>query len=1179
MSTKDFKSIEIIEEKSILLQDYTPEERLVILKSLADNDNMPIWRIKELAESYEYQLQESMYESKPDLKESILRKLFLIGLIQAVISFDNSIPGGIIMSFDKPITAWIVNSSIISDQTVIPVSTEINVIGYTNPVSSNVDFIKPVMQPLPDEKWISQTFDEWLIKKQNERSIVRSVDSYIIEDKLPKTPQLKYSQIEFAKRLNTIFGPKEIPELNDIVSQKLLEIYIDMEDLGPDAKEVKDKIRALNAEKEKITTIMKLEYIKRQETLVHNKFRKMILARLGNNKLKSIDAEAANQQLRGEQMLTLIPPADAKSIRKEYYSREELMKSIMNNSCDHVGVLNKYFKTVKRTNIYSDFNKLLKPDFAQPIECKSALESQRFINCSVCTLPMICPHYEVMSRDYQLRDLKTALEPIIDISGYCSICGAKLPSFESSQTVYSMYMDPEIKDIITSEIGQTMRYFNLPPVINVGRFIGELRESIYDPISELRNSINRSKTSSVNDIRSKIRYYTSLYVFAHFIKLVVSGKGFSIKEREHRNNDRVVSDDSSIESMIVPISGGNDSSNPAKILTTALKLFISSKNILLNELQYSAEQVKTTLINVYKTVVVGNISSEKTNSEKLVFNKISNSVIYDILLHIDYQTKPPKSASEPALRMDYLLGQTIKEISKHTKSYWEKIKIPNGLPDYMKLLLENAKSNVHMLSMFKGGELTPEWTKIRSDIQKIKNIDCEIIRKTKISRMKPWFQLGTLSKQDYRTYAKIVPLHQVYDEFGEFHKFDIYIIDDKEYSLKDVPQFDKFKSFKSRKCSICGYVRDNQNESSTLLPDDTINQRLDILAEAGKIYSFFNIICPASDDESVHTFDNDGIVCTKCSYSNKPNKSIMTKFANSYRTQYKKVSSEQSTGKMIIMTTDSTIQRIDISSYRHEFSIIDKLASTYAVPITMITSIGSIEKQQFSGVEDGTFINPDEEKFENSRMLSLLSYVRMIIIEYNIMKFYHKNPIPTKRLTELLTSSGFPISATIQLTSLPEINFVFYPSIIKPNEANDLLLETLARLLIYFYEWTPELQCPLPTGDVIVNMNASFPKETKTLLRSLGTRLFTNILKMEKQFAKPQLFIKASMYKFEEYTDGSSGNDYDDIDDTDDIRMNKKMMNVDTTVEDEPVDQFDVSAFDVEDEEDLNLHVGDSIGL
>jgi hypothetical protein len=1133
MGSDTSEKIEILETKDIHLNDYAPDERKMMFLSLASED-FPEWMITILAEKYERYLIDQLFHIKPTMPNSMLRKLFIMAELVPAVTFSkkDAQDKSVLMSFDRKTQAIIADSGSL---TVIPADIEISIVGYI--MGSDVKFVtditSPEIKPLPAADEIVVFYDQWLnrLHKQNIFPVVGTPPTEVQlranGGKLASVSAQQH-QTELAKLLSVNLGPPVVLELADVLAYRILDIFLLSKTHGIDDPSAKQKIKTFNETRIRKISALKIEAERVKQLTVHNYIRKIIFNRFGKNKLDEIDAAANSKGAFGEQLIDMLPPADKKSVTTEIKNRRIVEEAIASNTCEHIDDLRRLDK--KRFN--SDKLSTLSSWYTDAAY-KTAVEENKFIMCSSCELPLICPHKIIMLRQLDTRSLAIALEPLIDYAGFCITCGEKLPTYTIDSERHDVNMQPELRDMIETEIRLTGNNFNMPPMINLIALRDNLRAKIYQPIVDLKNSISKSNTTTSMESKVKLRYYVSLYAYAHFIKLCTEGKGFSVGSFAGGPKN----------------GAGSTGPNVAKLFADALRLFVSNKNILLNELKISTDSVKVTLINIYKSIVEG-VKVEKTSTERSLFSTIINDVVYQILLDYNYREQPMKSNLDPAMRLDVLLGQSCKSMSSRTKvNLWEKITIPPAASEGTKYLLSRAKTGEVDKFMFDDNNM---WTQdIESHVKKLDTLrtqEHERARLQRIAASKPWGWGLPRGKLSGRSIIRPTSLNEIFDTQGNYHKFDRYVVDGADYSLKDYPKGVKWSA---RKCSTCGYV----NGSGAIITDATISEKLSLIAEIKIIHSYFKNICPI--DMLKHVKESGK--CAKCGHEDQPN----LEFANMWKEKYHKLTTRKISETAA--TQPANVYVINLDNWRYDFVVVNDLASSHKIDPIYITSIGAVAGQSFELVENNSFVPAEEKSAEGSRVSCIVSYIRMLIIEYNKLRNHFNDPSPSKKISEMITKVGYPTSEITLLAKLPAIEFI-YAIADNPASQIDLLIETFCKIVLYFQQWTGEL-LSLPTGKV-AKCEVKMPKETAVLLKLFGTYMFNEILKYEKLSAKPEIFNKHAMYSYEEANNGDDDEDFDTG-----VRKNR------TEQPEGMKNQFDVSAFDVEDEEDIELNVGEDLGL
>lgn len=206
--------------------------------------------------------------------------------------------------------------------------------------------------------------------------------------------------------------------------------------------------------------------------------------------------------------------------------------------------------------------------------------------------PIICPHVideikmEIEGKsDYFIHDflLKYAGDTPLYDAYYCKICGevltytdemTGLTLFEGAQPTLRYHDDTEVlNDFIWKYAAQIVRGYVEFSNVKTGRFVNDfitgIVSSLFDFIVLIEKKLRKSKTTRIEEIDDRRKFYTIIYVWAALAKIIIDNPK-KIRFNFQKEYKEI---------------------NPAKLLALITEKFLSTQNILIRHLRtYGIEE-------------------------------------------------------------------------------------------------------------------------------------------------------------------------------------------------------------------------------------------------------------------------------------------------------------------------------------------------------------------------------------------------------------------------------------------------------------------------------------------------------------------------------------------------------------------------------------------------------------
>jgi hypothetical protein len=238
------------------------------------------------------------------------------------------------------------------------------------------------------------------------------------------------------------------------------------------------------------------------------KYKRIILQKL---KIKITKHYSSIQAL-----LNSLSPANQKLIKLEETKDAEYKRALLMNKCPHI----------KDLKALRDANTMFAISSASKNLTKYFADKHEFIKCNLCSFNLICEHELIINANLKLPadDLK---QKMIDFyiqynnSCVCKYCFEEIKEImdpiEFMPELTEDY-DSDIKDQIITEIYRLKKF-----ILTVRVPFTQVRDivfgGIYRDIYIINQQLNKSKTTSIHDIRRKLSLYIGIYISAYYLAI------------------------------------------------------------------------------------------------------------------------------------------------------------------------------------------------------------------------------------------------------------------------------------------------------------------------------------------------------------------------------------------------------------------------------------------------------------------------------------------------------------------------------------------------------------------------------------------------------------------------------------------------------------------------------------
>lgn len=871
---------------------------------------------------------------------------------------------------------------------------------------------------------------------------------------------------------SSITGADPIAELSRLFIVGFTYPYILAQLLGKDDKTVRAAIenQVMRIKRRNFYETNKQKLI--EQANIINVISNIVRDRLGEAKFQLFEKNLKkNPSLRTNAMSTLsLLAANEKSIiENEYKKQADYLKQLSNNKCPHLGVLAQIRKGIDK-NLLTELESFMK---------STTKLGDNYIKCEKCGFNLICPHRyeqlrdEVNSKSY--KEIRATLNkyiggaPIRD-NFYCKICSeiiSTIDTFDYGVGDEIKVMDEELKDLMRGEFMGLLRFVKTSgAMLSAFAIINSMIETCYPFVYEMERQIMKSKTQSVDEIKSKMSLYITIYGFVYLIHVIY---------QQSTSKDKA--------GVKLEFRDFNMTEKPEKLLAAmimyAFNTIANIKNIALRNIpDMTIESIKGKLVEAYRVLARERVvisTTEKQRNQYDILDYLLCDPMYRYFVDISHKAHNSyiKDANEYTNVQKYL-GQDLKVIQKATNMF-EKAVYPNlgawlkggntNAAKFKQVIAENLASlheydKTQLQSLFKPfldytkGEYTQEYKKILDKFTAPQPVIQKLLNDKKI--IKPYY---TFRKDSTMKVVRTnVPISRIYDEKGEPHVWNTVIVKEgaefKEYQSGKIPVGTTPGQIVD---IVCGKCKAKQSEVGKL----DSNKILLAVTEKNRqrnVLKYYENRCP---EGGMHEMT--GGVCGKCAYGKLNGAEYFAKYKKHFD---KERSVEDIKSDIEYERPVDTKVLVDkyYGSWKYDFSTVIKLSTLIGVPQAQITLLGVSEGRDFSEIKSGSYIPPEPKTKNETRGFVLLNYTNTLVRTYNTIRYLYRIPKPPAYINLLMTESGVDRDKYSTLEQLPqlfepgEINIVEKISLFqherKPREFNEFCLQSFCELCIKIYEFT-----------------------------------------------------------------------------------------------------------------------------
>ena len=758
---------------------------------------------------------------------------------------------------------------------------------------------------------------------------------------------------------------------------------------------------------------------------------KSLYSNIKTNSFSNSDIEINDSEF----ILSILSDKEKKIVINEYDNFQSIIKSQMENKCNHLIVL----KKLNLSNKLETTKKLLeelKQFFSEDVK------TDEFIKCNNCNYNLICPHLydkfnmEVLnlSLEKQLDKLSTYILKIQNNTNsyFCKICsGLIVENYENEKDVeirnkYGNF-NIELRTTIWSISIKILKNFKFSSLINEKQFASSIVDFIYPLIVDVEQTINsnRKRKKSValyesDNIDSRLYIYIVIYLYSYMIKLIQSSqnnKSLSINLGDIKPNSKLI-----------------------VYVERILKQIIIDYAIILSKIEdINLEFLKELIIDAYNILNKGyvtEVTNSKPEEELIIQINLDPTLNYSTIIAKivgDLKNNIHLSSETALYEFQYIIGFTIDDFIKNNQ---ENIKNP----EILKILMSKGDIYSHknpLINIYKF-LYEPSDKKIGKDILNIMNdlnshLDSDLLSyamlftsyrlfakniksvnnnaklEEHLNEVKKFKELeNILLKRDELILERVhfmtetsqfknveTKITEVFDENGIKHIWNkkstfYYQIEDKVIEIKG-EQLTEYKLKNKHKMILldvsCINCKKKKSELYKLSLEKTKNS-IDLKYKLNSLFIFFEIRCPLND---LHEWDNK--ICKKCKLKfeliTDVNK-ITNKEAIDYYETYINVFDKEK--KEIVYYNFDKYKKQELQKFvfQTNYSNIVDAAELVSVPIKLIESIGNMEGREYDDVISGKDSYQLPILNSDNRIFILDSKIRSLLSKYNTLKNVNK---------------------------------------------------------------------------------------------------------------------------------------------------------------------------------------------
>lgn len=514
---------------------------------------------------------------------------------------------------------------------------------------------------------------------------------------------------------------------------------------------------------------------------------------------------------------------------------------------------------------------------------------------------------------------------------------------------------------------------------------------------------------------------------------------------------------------------------------------------------------------------------------------------------------------------------------------------------------------------------SPEYAKVHEQWTKICTVERRLLQHHGLAAALPFSWHIPEQSRSWARETYPPPLGRRFDEDGEDHKWNIYVVTGgitdgstagkpTAVAVRELTQAQIDKEAKSavwtgvivdKKCSVCNELF----STAAGLDQSRIIDSLNAKYRIDNFFRFYQNRCP---EGQLHSTDEGGTKkaavstvdtkCSKCGFRQGQDQKSALAYYRRYRTIYDRDRAEMMVG--LAEPTQPVPARID-NSWAKTFSrwsfkdeVVLDLATKLDINSRLLLSLGATEKVDYADVLSGVYIPPEEDSRESTRSFKIDSWISQLVIEWNMLRFYHRLIKPSAHLAALIDNSGLErqhiSSLAVSLGDIRdnyESRYAWFRRNKKPREIVQFGIQSFCEMCLRIWDGlggavVESASAASTTHSSLSHLSPLPVDATKKLRQDFVRYMVGKILKAEEMITAPGYFSWSLLYGDRDSTTSEYDVNVDvnaDDRDPEEIEDEKEDDYGDTNA------PFSLDGFDMEEpspeDEGGPVRAGESLGL
>jgi len=777
----------------------------------------------------------------------------------------------------------------------------------------------------------------------------------------------------------------------------------------------------------------------------------------------------------------LFTDTDAKLIKNAVIRLEDKIKSIINNKCPHIKLLKKINMTVnnyeKKKLIYelASYFKNKIGDLQNPDGVKKLMEMNSFIECNNCGFHIMCPHKlltNIMTiENKSFMDIKSVLNNFIDSESstsnyfsqniavsndhyHCKICSENIAADDDFDdfAIVRVDIDTNLNNLIMEEVGSISKYMYSTNLFNKKKLDKIIASNIYPFIFSTEKVLIKYKLDTDKEIKEKLRLYTNIYGWAYLINIVNTNKNLAIQTGK-------------------PLDNLNIEKKTIAYLEFAINTMLREKKYIIQQTNANAEFIKSRMIKAYKELLLkksSNVIVQTTKYTDINFQTLIGDPIYSFIFAMYVIAEPKHQKLELDMITDYSLAEKVlsQSINIHNQkntliSIYKNVdykktfaSLGKFVPDksmtvneiypyYLKYcywtFIAHLQSRVFLNKLF---------TKSNAEISVSKDTASqfdEYYLKFQYENSKTYNVV--LCSQSSKFKLTEFNIGALYDEKGNKQKWDIYIYESGEYTIKqlqdrlsageqqikdiDYPAYNPLIGWNATNAASRFGILDKKNSKNgnklSLVSKLNEKEIYDSINSKNLITNFFKYFKIRCLKKQLHLFVNHS--CKWCglksSMIENPLSAESKDFFQKNKQHYSHTDNELSNLLQMKVINPNLIYKEmkgDLTEqfiFKMDTNVIKNISKEYSVNYNVLMLIGLCEGEKWSDITNGVIKQVMTNDLQLLRLLKVKSYILIFNDQYYKFKYYKTLINISKEYLKFIETNNIDIN---ELRKLPLID-------------------------------------------------------------------------------------------------------------------------------------------------------------